>query len=253
MPVCLGKCTRLIQFLPSDKQYIAEVTLGITTDSYDSQGQILSKQTVSIDENELKKTLKKFTGEIVQQVPLTSAVHYKGKKLYEYAHKGVKIEDLPTRKVAIYSIKLLNISYKNKNNPVIQLQIDCSSGTYIRSIASDLGKELGCGAYLSNLTRTISASLHIKNSITLENVATSKKNNDINRIILDPRTIIKWDSLTLSEKEVKQVSNGQYIVYKSILLKDKENIFLQGKDKQIVGVGKYLQKKQIIKPYIVFN
>lgn len=248
LPLCINKATKLIQYLPSDKQYVAEITLGITTKTHDRDGEIISKQAVKFDKELVLNTLNEFVGEIQQQVPATSAVHYKGEKLYKYAHNGIEITDLPFKTVKIYNIEYLKSSHENKENPVITIKVDCESGTYIRSIANDLGTKLGCGAFLSGLTRTRAANLNIENSITLEELANAVEQNTIENLLTSPVDIIKLPSLQIGFGQIKRLSHGQYIRLLKDTFNDKEKIILSDKNKNIVAVGEYNKKELSIYP-----
>ena len=156
LPVCLGQATRLIEYFPSGKRYTAQVTLGRTTTTLDVEGEELSLMDCSaldLSEARLQAVFSQFIGTIMQQVPLYSAVHVGGKKLYELARQG-KTADLPTRETVIEQITLLNLDCQNPAHPVLSLDVTCGSGTYIRSLARDIGDALGCGAFLSGLIRT---------------------------------------------------------------------------------------------------
>jgi len=114
LPVCVGKATKIIQYLESSKAYRAFIKLGIKTDTYDMEGQILEKNPVILDIEGIKKYLESFRGEIIQTPPIYSAIHYKGKRLYEYARKNIEVTDIPTRKVTINSIELVEVLLSSK-------------------------------------------------------------------------------------------------------------------------------------------
>jgi len=153
------------KFVKMDKIYEAEIFLGKTTDTYDGEGQILSEyHGPIIKRRDLKLALKKFTGPQLQIPPMYSAKKINGQKLYDLARKDIEVERKPS-KITIYKIKLLQYSW-----PTLKLRIACSSGTYIRSIAYDLGQELGCGAYLSALRRTKIAKFKINRAQPITNI-----------------------------------------------------------------------------------
>ncbi|ACL69544.1 tRNA pseudouridine(55) synthase TruB [Halothermothrix orenii] len=167
LPVCLGKGTKIIPYLPDEvKGYVAEITLGVKTDTLDSEGQIIeeNQKWESITDSHLNKVISDFQGVIEQVPPMYSAVKYKGKRLYELAREGKKIKREP-RQVEIKKINILDIDL-----PKVKLFVLCSPGTYIRSIARDIGEKLGCGAYLSFLVRTRSGSFNLENSFTLSEI-----------------------------------------------------------------------------------
>jgi tRNA pseudouridine55 synthase len=151
--------TRLCgHFLSEDKEYIAEACLGITTDTYDSEGKVIAQSSSIPSLDEIKDALIQFQGEIEQIPPMFSAKKKQGKKLYQLARKGEEVERDPV-KITLQT-KLIRYEY-----PYLELHIACSKGTYIRSVAYDLGKKLGCGAHLTNLRRTRSGKFNIEDCI----------------------------------------------------------------------------------------
>lgn len=251
LPICLGKTTRLIQYFPSDKQYIAEITLGIKTDSYDSDGNITSKNKVSFNKEEILEKLKLFKGEITQTVPIFSATHYNGKRLYEYAHKGEEVKDLPSKTVNIYDLELIEIKGDSEDNPIIVLRIDCSTGTYIRCIAHDLGEALNYGAYLSKLTRTIASKLKIEDSITLEELEIEQKKDNVKDLFTSPTDIIDMTKLKVGFGQIERIARGQFFKSKNKLHDEDNIILLIDKDNKPIAVCKYTSKENIIKPITV--
>jgi len=163
--VLLGKFTKKAkEFESSLKEYEAEITFGIETDSLDSTGRITSRKEVAITEQQLRDVMGQFVGEIEQVPPMVSAIHYKGKRLYELARKGIEVERSP-RKITIHKLELKSFS-PNKASFIVS----CSKGTYIRSLCADIGSKLGCGAHMSKLTRIRSGDFSIDNALTLEEI-----------------------------------------------------------------------------------
>lgn len=160
MVMLIGRSyTRLSdQFLSKDKEYRAEVYLGTTTDTYDSEGQVITQSPVVPDQQMIEAALKEFQGEISQVPPMFSAKKVNGKKLYELARQGKEIERAPV-KVQV-EITLMDYQY-----PYLHLYVKCSKGTYIRSLAHDLGQKLQCGAHLSNLERSRSGEFQLASCI----------------------------------------------------------------------------------------
>ena len=138
LPVCIGKATRLIEYLNDDKEYLAVVKFGIETDTYDLDGNIISVSDKKITKSDLERILPEFRGEVMQTPPMFSAIKIKGKKLYEYARKGQQIE-VEARKVFIEKLELKNFDIENQEAEIL---VKCSKGTYIRSIAHDIGAKL---------------------------------------------------------------------------------------------------------------
>lgn len=146
------------QFLMNDKEYVAEVCLGISTDTFDNEGTVLQRSDLIPSIEEIHNALRQFQGEIEQIPPMYSAKKIKGKKLYTLARQGISIERQPV-KIRVQT------DFIDYNYPYLHLKISCSKGTYIRSIADDLGKMLTCGAHLSNLQRTRSGTFHLKDCL----------------------------------------------------------------------------------------
>lgn len=149
LPVCLGEATKFSHMLlEAEKGYVATVQLGITTNTGDAEGDVVSRQPPVTDCNRILAAMEPFHGEIVQMPPMFSALKHQGVPLYEYARKGVEIERQP-RRVQIFDLRLLKLEADH-----FTMQVRCSKGTYIRVLAADIGTALGCGASLSALTRT---------------------------------------------------------------------------------------------------
>ncbi len=160
LPICVGKATRLIDYFDDDKEYLATVKFGTSTDTYDTEGKITKTSDKIISASDIEKNLVNFRGEISQLPPMYSAVKVNGKKLYEYARVGETVQIEP-RKVTIYKLELESF---NEAEQTAKIRVKCSKGTYIRSIANDLGEELGCYAHLSALVRTRSGKFNVQNS-----------------------------------------------------------------------------------------
>jgi len=204
LPVCIGKSTRLIEYLQDDKEYIAEVQFGKNTDTYDIDGQITENFDKKITQEELLEILPKFQGEISQLPPIYSAIKVNGKKLYDYARKGESVEIQP-RKVTISKLELVDF---DQNKQTAQILVGCSKGTYIRSLAFDIGKELNCGAYLSALTRTKAGKFEIKNSISLDEL---HEVQDVMKNIINPLEVLNLPVRELTQTEYERVSHGMSI------------------------------------------
>lgn len=184
LPVFLGKATKSIQYFANgDKEYLAEMTLGIKTDTGDAEGVTLTR--VNLNDNSaaniplpegegmrvraVEEKLKKYIGEIEQVPPMYSAVKINGQRLYKLARKGIEIER-PARKVTIHKIELLN--YEDGENSKVTIDVHCSKGTYIRQLVVDIGDDLGCGAHLSKLVRTYAHPFHITQALNMETIVT---------------------------------------------------------------------------------
>jgi len=161
---CINRATKLSQlFLMGDKRYQATLKLGIETDTQDITGKVIARYDVpKLAEKTIIESFQNFVGAYDQLPPYYSALKHNGIPLYQLARKGIQIQK-PSRRVTIYSIEIINISL-----PLIQFDVRCSSGTYIRTLSTDIGKCLGCGAYLDQLCRTESCDFHLTNAYTFE-------------------------------------------------------------------------------------
>jgi tRNA pseudouridine55 synthase len=170
LPLCLGKATRLVEYtLNATKTYRAEMRLGVTTTTGDAYGLITAKKAVkSLSPVLLERALQHFLGDIVQIPPMTSAIHYQGKKLYEWARSGIEVPRTP-RKVSIYDLKLLKFT-TGITFPELLFEVTCSKGTYIRCLCADLGQFLGHGAFMSFLLRTRAGIFRLEDAYTLEEI-----------------------------------------------------------------------------------
>ena len=162
LPLCLGEATKFSQYLlDANKTYQSVVKLGQTTATGDSEGEVLSTHPVNVNRSQVEKVLQSFVGVISQVPPMHSALKHQGKALYTYARAGVEIERKP-REVTIYQLDLDEF-----NGDELTITVSCSKGTYIRVLAEDIGKALGCGAYMSALRRTIIGSFKLNRAVTL--------------------------------------------------------------------------------------
>ena len=200
LPVCIGKATRLIEFLDDDKEYLAKVQFGASTTTYDRDGEVIFTSDRKVTIEDVTQALQIFEGEILQTPPIYSAIKVNGKKLYEYARKGDNIEIQP-RKVTIACIELKSF---NEEQQQAEILIKCSKGTYIRSIAYDLGKKLGCGAYLVKLVRTRAGKFTIENSIKIEDALTSQN-------LINPLDMLDYPKINLNDEAYNIVHNGGYL------------------------------------------
>lgn len=163
LPICLGEATKFAQYVTdADKTYIATVKFGETTTTGDAEGEVLARHPVDFDLKKLAAVCDEFVGEISQVPPMYSALKFEGKALYEYAREGVDIE----RQARLVTIKSIQID--SFANEIAVLTVSCSKGTYIRTLAEDIGHQLGCGAHLIGLRRTETAGYLIEDAITLE-------------------------------------------------------------------------------------
>jgi tRNA pseudouridine55 synthase len=234
LPVCLGEATKVSQFLlDSDKRYRTRIKLGIRTDTGDSEGSIIERnEGISVSRKAIERALTKFKGEVEQVPPMHSAIKMNGVPLYKLARKGITVEREP-RLVTLYQICLVEFV-----NSELELEISCSKGTYIRTIADDLGQELGCGAHVIELRRTQAGVFTEKDSISAEELALEKENKGLDKI---DQFLIPMDRATQDLPEVNlpsitasHVKNGQAVLVRHL---PKNGLVRMYEDEQFIGIG----------------
>jgi tRNA pseudouridine55 synthase len=205
LPIMLGGATRFLNFLPdSDKGYRAGFILGKTTDTLDITGTVTSENDVTVGENEIRAILPKFTGKIMQVPPMYSAKSVDGVRLYELARQGKEIE----RTACEVEIKRLELVKASDGEYVID--VECSKGTYIRSLIDDIGRELGCGAVMTSLERTQAMGFTLDNAVTLEELQDRRDNgNGFDDILFSVEQMFKdYERACISNAQAKRFANG---------------------------------------------
>lgn len=201
LPICIGKATRLIEYLDDDKAYVGTVLLGKSTSTYDTEGEIVNISDKKIALDDITTALPQFRGEIQQIPPIYSAIKVNGKKLYEYARKGEEVKIEP-RSVNIHKLEIISF---DEEKQILKLYIECSKGTYIRSIAHDLGIQLGCFGHLLNLVRVKAGKFLIENSINLSEIENIEQ---VRNAIINPIEYLDFPKYELNIQERKKVSHG---------------------------------------------
>ncbi|MCL2615720.1 MAG: tRNA pseudouridine(55) synthase TruB [Dehalococcoidia bacterium] len=209
LPIFLGQATRLSEYLMQyHKTYRARIMLGVTTDSYDVEGAVTGRGDFSAVTREVvERAIEHFRGEISQTPPEYSALKYKGQPLYKLAREGRKVE-LQSRLVSIYRLELLSFA-----PPVLDLEIECSKGTYIRSLAHELGQALGCGGHIVGLIRTSYGPFDIKQAISLDELEASVAEKNWERLVQPMDSVLSlWPQLGLSDAQTQAVRCGEALV-----------------------------------------
>jgi len=229
LPICIGKATRLIEYLDDEKEYLAEISFGKSTDTYDIDGKIVFECDLKISIKDIENALEAFKGEILQTPPIYSALKVNGKKLYEYARNGEDVKIEP-RKVFIEKIELKNFDELNQKAQVL---IKCSKGTYIRSIAHDLGQNLKVGAYLSKLIRTQAGKFLIDDAIRLDEIKTME---DVQKSLINPPQMLNFEQVVITEDEHKKIVMGQVIDNKNNSQEDNFLILVYNNNISAIGI-----------------
>lgn len=208
--VLIGEATKINRFLANDdKSYKGTIVFGKKTDTLDVTGKIIYEINASfISENLVKESFKKFIGEIEQKPPAYSAKKVNGKKSYKLARKGLTV-DLKKIKVNIYNLKL--IAFRNDTFPEADFEVKVSKGTYIRSLADDIGNFLKTGAYLKKLRRTLSGNFKIQDSLSMEDLIGDKAIDFINKKLISINDALKLTKVTVTENAKKLILNGAAI------------------------------------------
>ena len=210
LPILIGKATQCSKYLINhDKIYKVKLKLGIKTDTADSEGNIIEKTEISpeiLNEQKILQAINSMKGKQEQIPPIYSAIKVNGKKLYEYARKGQEVEIKP-RQIEIYNIILNNI---DKENKIIEYTVNCSKGTYIRSLCEDIAKKLGTIGYMENLIRLKAGEFSIENSITLEEILNAENPyNVLEKNIITLEEFFKdKETINLNEKRLQLFLNG---------------------------------------------
>ena len=204
LPVCLGNATKIVQRLTdSGKQYRAQMILGVRTDTQDISGNVLSEVPPEKDTEKIKNVLLSFIGEYEQTPPMYSALKVNGKKLCDLARQGIEIER-KSRKVKIYDIIVHDIDYD-----IVDFTVDCSKGTYIRTLIDDVGGKLGCGACMKELLRLKSGGFELNDCFRLEEIKRAVEDSDIDKMIISTDKFFSvYPKLTVSEEYNKLLYNG---------------------------------------------
>ena len=235
LPICIGKATKAADMLTaSDKAYRAVMVFGMTTDTLDASGEVLTEQPVDFSREDLEKVIDGFIGEVEQIPPMFSAIKKDGKKLYELARQGITVER-KVRKVNIFDIKL---NWFDEKNGMAEIDVSCSKGTYIRTMCEDIGMKLGCGAYMNSLVRTKSAGFCIEESYTCDTLNEIKENGNIEETIIPVDKLFdEYEAVYLNDFLVRKVKNG--IKIRKSGLSDGDFYRVYGENKEFLCISRY--------------
>lgn len=205
LPVALGGATRFIELIPShDKAYRASFRLGTTTDTLDITGEVLSEGEVSSTAADVENVLGSFRGEICQLPPMYSAIKKDGVRLYTLARQGIEVER-EERRVTIYRLEMTRADEENNE---YEIEVECSNGTYIRSLISDIGEALGCGAVMTALRRTKANGIDESRCFTVEMLEKMKEEGRLSEAVEAVDEILSYSKIKVSEAQTKRFSNG---------------------------------------------
>ena len=249
LPLLLGNATKAQDIVPNhDKEYVADFKLGKTTDTLDIWGQVKSKIKSNITENEVNTILKKYTGEIMQIPPMFSAVSVGGQRLYDLARKGVEVER-KARKVTVYALELLSFDEESQSG---SFRVKCSKGTYIRTLIDDIGRELGSGAVMTALNRTMACGFELEQARTLDEIKKLSENEELGSKLLSTESLFyEYPELWVTDAQAKRFYNGGELDVQRTKLADKnaldDSIYRIKGNKVFLGLG--IIKNNLIRIY----
>ena len=252
LPICIGQATRLVDHMVSGgKIYQGDITLGVTTDSFDSDGNIIFTQDASgVTKSDFESALQKFVGELEQLPPMYSAIKYQGKRLYQLARQGINIERDP-RKVNVF--RLCTIDWAP---PIAKIEVECGRGFYIRALAHDIGQELQCGAHLSKLIRLKGGSFELASSISLTKLETLAFSGSWIDFLAPPDAGAKdLPSIVIDNNAEKMLTNGQSIPARlsEITTEHLESRRVYSTDGRFLAIVRYDRPLSHWKPTKVFD
>jgi tRNA pseudouridine55 synthase len=246
LPLCFGEATKFAHYLTdADKTYIATIKLGITTNTGDAEGEVLSTQAVNVSQSQFEQACQSFLGEISQVPPMYSALKHEGKALYEYARAGVEIE----RKARTVFIRSIQLNTFEKD--IAEITVTCSKGTYIRTLAEDIGKQLDCGAHLIGLRRTVTANYQIAQSMTLEQFEALSPDERIASLLPPDTAVMHLPALIFDNDSVHYLHQGQSVWQSGVI--PKGLLRLYSEQKVFLGLGELLPDGKVGPKRLVVN
>lgn len=238
--IMLGHSTRFIELLPEHKKsYTARVKLGITTDTLDITGKILSESPVNVTKEQLLSVAEDFKGEILQTPPMYSALKKDGERLYDLARKGIEIER-EQRKIAIEKLEIYDF-----NGIEFSMDVTCTAGTYIRSLCDDIGAKLGCGAVMTELRRTSANGFSIEKSVTLEELEKLVSESRTDEVVTSVETaLISYPEITVTNPQANRFHNGGALDYARLHGDYPVGIYrVYSPERKLLGLGEIKEEK----------
>ncbi len=247
LPVLLGGATRFMEFLPvHDKGYRARIQLGMTTDTLDTTGTVLTRSGVRVSKAQVEQALAAFRGDILQVPPMYSALSKNGVRLYELARRGEEVER-QARSVTIYRLELTEFDGQTQE---CTLNVLCSKGTYIRSLADDLGRMLGCGAVMSGLRRTYAVGFSLEDCVTLDTLSELAQQGKLSQCMIPlERALAAYPSLSVTQAQAVRFANGGALDADRLRFAEKrDGLFrVYSPDERFLGLGELLPEERELK------
>ena len=239
LPLCLGQATKFSSYLlEADKTYLADCRLGQTTTTADAEGEIIDECEVAVERAQIEAILSRFRGDIQQVPPMYSALKHQGKRLYQLARAGEQVERKP-RSVRIHKLELKDI-----DGPLIRLEVSCSKGTYIRSLAEDIGAALGCGAHLAGLRRSAAKPFQEQDSITLERLQELVETKQVDdRLLPVSAALSQFPELVLDSQDGCLIRQGKVLPLAAEVVAGLYRLNLE--NGEFIGLGEALSEGRL--------
>ncbi|RFB19019.1 tRNA pseudouridine(55) synthase TruB [Bacillus sp. HNG] len=253
LPICLGRATKIVEYVTAaNKTYEGEATIGISTTTEDASGEIVEEKKVDrpITKDEVLDVLHSLTGEIIQTPPMYSAVKVNGKRLYEYARQGLVIER-PSRKITIHHLELLSDIVQKEGTVSFRFRVTCSKGTYVRTLAVQMGEKLGYPSHMSDLKRTSSGDFTLNQCMTLEELEQHVQNETIGEHLLTIEDAVSHlRKILINDKVAEKVKNGSVFPVPKELneISTGEPIAILHNGEILAIYQRHPEKTQLIKP-----
>ena len=250
LPICLGQATRIAQYLSnSGKTYLAQIELGITTDTFDREGNVIERgDAADVTKERIEEVLASFRGVIEQVPPAFSALKRGGRRCYQLARAGVSME-IKSRRVQITKLELVSF-----NMPLLEIEVDCSKGTYMRSLANDMGQLLGCGAHLRNLKRLKCGPFSIRDALSLDKIEAAFSRHTWKDIIYPVDSPLSgWKSIIVDTKMELDIRNGCLLTVDESEQPDDKYCRAYDLDGNFLAILRFIPEKRQWHPEKVFS
>lgn len=252
LPVCLGNATKLCDILTDKKkEYVAELLLGVVTDTQDTTGTVLKEMPVNLKEAQVRAVIASFEGKSMQIPPMYSALKVNGKKLYELAREGKEIERAP-RPIEIFELEILSVDL-----PKIRIRVLCSKGTYIRTLCADIGEKLGCGGCMKSLLRTRVEHFALEDAHTLSQIEKIRNEGQLSSLIIPVDEIFSdLKKVHIMAEYAMFVENGNTCspsaLQEDLKAQDGERFLMYHSNGNFYGIYEYAEREELLKPYKMF-
>ncbi|MBM3119115.1 MAG: tRNA pseudouridine(55) synthase TruB [Chloroflexi bacterium] len=250
LPICFGQATRVVQFLTdSSKAYLTQIELGTATDTFDREGKIIWRGDMTgITSTLIEGALTSFQGSIEQVPPIYSALKHRGRRYYELARDGTPIKLKPRR------VEIINLNLVDYQPPLITINVECSKGTYIRSLAHDLGQQLGCGAHLKNLTRLRCGPFRIEDALSLPQIEDALRQGSWKELLYPVDSpLLNWEAAVVDKRNELAIRNGLSLPLSETCPLSEKYCRAYSLDGHFIAVLQFVPEKKLWHPEKVFS